>query len=121
MNFTFKPTILSGIIIFALCFWCVIHIPLTAMIPALGLAAALSFIAYFIGKFSIRHEIEDQAQYEKITTQAEQIDEISLMPTISLFPDIQVELYELAIQKYAEIGNIERINQIRSSMENILL
>ena|ERR1035437_6759763 len=121
MNFTFKPTILSGIIIFALCFWCGWHLPLTAIVPTIGLVVALSFIAYHIGKFSVLHETEDQAQYEKLTTQAEQIDEISLMPTIALFPDIQVELYEMAILKYAEVGNADRVQQIRANMGNMVI
>jgi dsDNA-binding SOS-regulon protein len=118
---SFKPTVLSVIIMALLAFWCGLHIPLTAIIPALGLAVALAFNTYFLGKYSITHKMEDEAQYDKILTQAEQIDEISLMPSVSLFPDIQVELCDLAIAKYSEIGHTERVQQIKAFLENIIL
>jgi hypothetical protein len=118
---SFKPTVLSVIIMALLAFWCGWHITFTSIIPAFGLAAALAFNAYFLGKYSITHKMEDEVQYEKIVTQAEQIDEISLMPSISLFPDIQVELCELAIAKYSEIGNVERVRQIKAFLENIMI
>jgi len=99
----FKPTVLSFIIlaIIAVAFSFCLHGPVWAF---LGAFLSSSFMWYTLGKSSVYLKYEDQKNYIEILTQAKQLEEIGTSPSVSLFPEIQAELIDLACQKYKSIG-----------------
>ena len=127
MNFSFKPTILSQVIIALLCFWLGRHctwavlIPIFGVVVVISLIGLLAFFAYRFGKNKEQKESSEREQYEKLATQAEQLDEILMMPSVQLFPDIHVALSMMAAQKFEELGDTDKASELRATIENVNL
>jgi|ERR1035441_2991525 hypothetical protein len=113
--FKFKPTVLTFIILVGLCGLFMYFIPhYWWALPCAFLTVAIG--SYQLGKINTTRESELSQYYQKILAEAIQVEEIATSSNIALFPDIQMELVELAVAKYLSIGLQKEADDLRTQM-----
>ena len=117
----FKPTVFTFIVLGGLCAFFCWHIPISVAYWLIGALGLITFAAYQLGKISVTHETEDERLYRKTLAEAVQIEQIATFPSITLFPDIEAELIDLAIKKYLSIGHQPEADELRALLGGKLL
>ena len=116
----FKPTVITYIILASIVILCSVflHGPAWAYF---GGTIPVWIGGYYLGKFSVIYDTEEARLYRKTLAEANQIEEIALSSSISLFPEIQEELVQMAIVKYISIGHQKEADNIRGTMAGKLI
>jgi len=117
----FKPTVFTFIVLGGLCAFFCWHIPIAVTYWLIGAMGSITFASYQFGKISVTHEMEDERLYRKTLAEAIQIEQIATSSSITLFPDIEAELIDLAIEKYLSIGHQQEADELRALLRGKLL